>query len=48
MSNVEIIFLGKNFVKLKGEKMTVVYGHIRASTVEEVKQGSNEWQRELI
>jgi len=28
--------------------MRVVYGYIRASTVEEVKQGSNERQRELI
>ncbi|MFP3257304.1 MAG: recombinase family protein [Candidatus Nanopusillus acidilobi] len=28
--------------------MTTVYGYIRASTVEEVKQGSNERQRELI
>ncbi|MVT13899.1 MAG: DNA invertase Pin [Euryarchaeota archaeon] len=28
--------------------MTVVYGYIRASTIEEVKQGSNERQRELI
>jgi len=28
--------------------MTVVCGYIRASTVEEVKHGSNERQRELI
>jgi len=48
MSNIEIILLEKNFVKLKGKKMTVVYGYIRASTVEEVKQGSNQSQRELI
>ena len=28
--------------------MTVVYGYVRASTIEEVKQGSNERQKELI
>jgi len=28
--------------------MTMVYGYVRASTIEEVKQGSNERQKELI
>ncbi|MGC9123976.1 MAG: recombinase family protein, partial [Thermoplasmata archaeon] len=28
--------------------MTIAYGYIRASTLEEVKQGSNERQREII
>jgi len=30
------------------KKITVVCGYIRASTIEEVKQASNERQRELI